>query len=107
MQHTVGDEDVGNDDLGSIHEDGAVLILSDAQLAVVIFRSERCAVRQVGRVVHAVDDVVFDDVPQIFGGEVGKGRSNVVESLVVGREDGDIAIVGRVDFVSGVDSAAE
>lgn len=107
MQNTVGDEDVGDNDLGGVHEDGAVLIFSDAELAVVIFRSERCAVRQVGRVVHAVDDVVFDDAPQIVGREVGKGRSNVVESLVVGREDGDIAIVGRVDFVSGVDGAAE
>jgi hypothetical protein len=44
----------------------------------------------------------------LFGGKVGKGRANVLEGLVVWREDSDVwGIVGRVEKVGCVEGTAE
>ena len=107
MQDTVGNEDVGHDDLGGVDEDGAILMVSDAKLFAVILTSECCAVCQRGRVVYAVDDVVLDDSPQIVSGEVSESRTNAVESLVVGREDGHVAIVGFFNLFGRIDGTSE
>lgn len=107
VQHTVGNEHVGYNDLGGIHEDSAVLISRDAELAVVVFGLERGAILERGRVVHVFDDVVLEDGLEVVAREISQRRADVVEGFVVGREDGDVAGGGCFDGVGCVDGAAE
>lgn len=88
VQDTVGEEDVGGDDAGAVHEDFTV---DDGDGDVVAAEGRDGAVGQRAAVGDcAVDDVVLQDRGGFFGGEVGEGGADVLEGGVVGGEDGEV-----------------
>lgn len=99
VHDAVGDQHVGQDDLGAVDEDGAVL---DAHCHVAATDGrDPLAVGQVGAVCdRAVDDVVLEDRGELVAGEVWQCGADVLERLVGRCEDGDVA--ERVDGVHQV-----
>ena len=109
VQDTVGEQDVGGDDAGAVHEDFTV---DDGDGDVVAAEGGNCAVGQRAAVGDgAVDDVVLQDRGGFFGGQVGEGGADVLEGGVVWCEDGQIGGgcdgFGEAGCVDGTEEGAE
>lgn len=89
MSHAVGDENVGNDDLGRVDEDTFVV---DGNLYRASLESgNRLAVAQSAAVADgAIDDVVLQNGSELLGGKSGDQVRNAGEGTVLRGEDGDI-----------------
>lgn len=108
MYDTVSNKHVGNDNLGGVDPDTALLINSDGQVST-IERLQRCAILQAGAVSNsAADDVVGQDAGNVLLSGVGQGGSNGGEGLVGRREDGKVrGLIDGADEVCGIEGAIE
>jgi hypothetical protein len=93
VDNTVGNEDVGSDDTGVVHEDTAVTD-GDGEL-LAVGSGEGSSVLKGGRVANGAlsDDMVGKDAGSVLSAQVAKSGANVLESLVVGSEDCDVGSV--------------
>lgn len=107
MHHAISNEHVRHNHLRSVNEYSAVSTRADGQVVLVVFGPERCAIHEVGGVVHVLDDVVLEDSAQVLARQVGEGGSDGAEGFVVGREDGDVARGSLVDGLRDVYRAVE
>jgi hypothetical protein len=93
VQHAVGEQDIGGDDAGAVHED---LAIDEGDGDVAAAQSGDGAVGQRAAVGDgAVDDMVLQDGSGFFGGEIAQGGADVLERFVVWGEDGQVG--GGVD----------
>lgn len=108
VDNTVGNENVGSDDTSVVHEDTA-LTDSNGKLLSVGSR-ESSTVLEGRRVANTAlsDDVVGKDAASVLSAEVAESRADVLESLVVGCEDGDVrCVVNGVEQLGRVDGSTE
>ncbi len=108
VDNTVGDEDVGGDNASVVHKD-ATITNGDGKL-LSVGGGESSAVLKSGRVANSAlgDDVVGKDASNVLSAEVTKSRADVLESLVVGSEDGDVgSVVDSVQQVGRIDGSTE
>lgn len=94
VDDTVGDEHVGDDDLGLVDVDSAVVNLD---VNLLTSSSGESAVLEVGAVANSVvDNMVPEDVHEIRLAGVGEDGANVGKGAVAGRKDGDVPGAGEV-----------
>jgi hypothetical protein len=93
VHNTVGNENIGDDDAGVVHEDASI-VDGDGQFISVHCR-ESSSVLQTRAVAGfaANNSVVGKNVGNLLSGEVTKTRADSLESSVVGCEDGDVRCV--------------
>ncbi|KAI6776407.1 hypothetical protein HG530_000352 [Fusarium avenaceum] len=94
VDNTVGDENVGDDDLSLVDVDSAVVNLD---VNLLTSSSGKSAVLEVGAVANSVvDNMVLEDAHEIRLAGVGEDGANVGKSAVAGRKDGDVLGAGEV-----------
>ena len=107
MDDAVGNENVGDNDLGVVNEN-AVVVDGDGDVGAVD-GGDGGAVCEARRVSDCTGNhVVSKDLGEVVGGEAGEGRTNVLEGLIGGCEDGYVGGgVHGFDQVGGNESTAD
>lgn len=108
MDNTVGNQDVGNDDLSTVDEDTAVLLDGDGDALAVEGLDLSAVLKVSGESDGAGNDVVLQNRGDVLGGGVGEGSSDLLEGLVGGGEDGQVGgLVDGGDEISGTEGTVQ